>query len=268
MNLKRWLPEPVYSWLGNQHFKYARISQEESAILNRNAVFENACSGKRGFVIGNGESLNRQDLTKLRNEITVGMNRIYLHDICKDWSPTFYCNVDRVPKEGISEYRRKYLDEMPERFKPVGMFYHISELHYHLNTGNRFFVKTDIAVDTVRDYNIPWDLTRAIPGNRTTSHTAIMVAMYAGCNPIYLIGMDNDWLSHRSIDRHFYDGKGLEEDLINKSYTYYMKVVLRQFQGYEVIRNYANQHGIKIFNATDGGFLDVFPRVEYGSLFK
>ena len=34
--------------------------------------------GKRGFIIGNGPSLKNTDLTKLEDEFTFGMNRIYL----------------------------------------------------------------------------------------------------------------------------------------------------------------------------------------------
>ncbi len=34
--------------------------------------------GQRCFIIGNGPSLQRTDLTKLKDEFTFGMNRIYL----------------------------------------------------------------------------------------------------------------------------------------------------------------------------------------------
>ncbi len=35
-------------------------------------------AGKRAFIIGNGPSLKQTDLSRLRNEFTFGLNRIYL----------------------------------------------------------------------------------------------------------------------------------------------------------------------------------------------
>ena len=37
---------------------------------------------------------------------------------------------------------------------------------------------------------------------------------------------------------------------------------------YEAARKYADAHGIKIYNATRGGCLEAFPRVDFDSLFE
>src|SRR5262245_12870616 len=53
-------------------------------------------SGRRGFVIGNGPSLKTTDLDRLRNEITIASNRIYLAYSETNWRPTLLTCGDRL----------------------------------------------------------------------------------------------------------------------------------------------------------------------------
>src|SRR5512138_887661 len=46
--------------------------------LRRLAALKDTHKGKRAFLIANGPSLKQTDMSKLRNEFTFGMNRIYL----------------------------------------------------------------------------------------------------------------------------------------------------------------------------------------------
>jgi len=120
-------------------------------------------------------------------------------------------------------------------------------------------------------YNI--DLTESIPGVQSVSQLAIMWSLYMGCSPIYLIGLDHDWLSHRGMDAHFYRGTTIdnyskaEGDLSKIYYKDDLKAVLELWKGYETILRIAANKNISIINATEGGFLDVFERREYKSIF-
>jgi hypothetical protein len=46
--------------------------------LRRLSLLRDAYRGQRCFVIGNGPSLRKTDLAKLKQEVTFGLNRIYL----------------------------------------------------------------------------------------------------------------------------------------------------------------------------------------------
>src|SRR6266540_5802077 len=46
--------------------------------IRRLAALKDIHKGKRAFIIANGPSLKYTDMSKLRNEFTFGMNRIYL----------------------------------------------------------------------------------------------------------------------------------------------------------------------------------------------
>ena len=44
-------------------------------------------------------------------------------------------------------------------------------------------------------------------------------------------------------------------------------MIEEQKRQYELIKVYAEEQGVSIFNAAKNGFLDSFPRVEYETLF-
>ena len=79
-----------------------------------------------------------------------------------------------------------------------------------------------------------------------------------GFKEIYLLGTDCNY-TIGSYNNHFGgDGK---PDLIDHSISSMLK-------GYQMCRDYADKHDLKIYNATRGGMLEVFERVDFDSLFE
>ena len=108
------------------------------------------------------------------------------------------------------------------------------------------------------------DITRGIYGNcygGSIVHTCLQIAMYMGFKEIYLLGTDC------SYD---YDGKHhFIENYFNDDDNYKIRKFRTQgvFEAYQSIKYYAETHGIKIYNATRGGMLEIFERVEFDKLF-
>ena len=78
-----------------------------------------------------------------------------------------------------------------------------------------------------------------------------------GFKEIYLLGVDCNYKGKL----HFYNSDKLEKKMINHNEDGMIKC-------YRSAKKYADEHGIKIFNATRGGALEVFPRVDFDSLFE
>lgn len=79
-----------------------------------------------------------------------------------------------------------------------------------------------------------------------------------GFKEIYLLGVDFTGANeHGSKYGHFY----AEKELVSVSYTDQVKAA------YGKAQKYADEHGIKIYNATRGGKLEIFPRIDFDSLF-
>jgi len=251
------------------------ISPNDKEILNRNQVFKNKHIGQRCFVIGNGPSLNKQDISLLSNEITITVSAFYKNPIVEKWQPTYYCFADPLFFDGSTPVRIFFqnLQQKIKMSKFLVPIYTKSVIENQklLPVEQAYYTLFRGTLSNSLNYNI--DLTESIPGVQSVSQLAIMWALYMGCSPIYLIGLDHDWLSHRGMDAHFYRGTAIdnyskaEGDLSKIYYKDDLKAVLELWKGYETILRIAANKNISIINATEGGFLDVFERREYKSIF-
>ena len=102
---------------------------------------------------------------------------------------------------------------------------------------------------------------------------ALLVAIYMGFRDIYLLGCDHSWILHLNESRHFYDE---DQDVLNQQgysewfgedFASYCQDYISLWQQYKIIRRIAAIQSISLYNATAGGLLDVFTRVDYESLF-
>ena len=84
--IKKLLPEPVLNAAREGFDAIKRVkdipdayfSPERLDTIQRLGALQDIHKGERCFIIGNGPSLKQTDLTKLKNEYTFGLNRIYL----------------------------------------------------------------------------------------------------------------------------------------------------------------------------------------------
>ncbi|MCA9414205.1 MAG: hypothetical protein KC944_23535, partial [Candidatus Omnitrophica bacterium] len=137
--------------------------------------------GKRCFVVGNGPSLNRIDMTLLKDEITLGSNRCYLG--FENWGfPFSYWGVgDWLQMEEYGpEYERNLPSEIPKFFSME----YLPLLHFDnscpLNLDNRFVVEPRFSASADCLYL-----------GSTVTYLLLQIAATMGCDPIILIGVDH-----------------------------------------------------------------------------
>jgi hypothetical protein len=275
---RRWLlPPGVHEVLSRATFAVkAAISPSRRArrrLVKENKALRDKYRGRRCFVIGNGPSLAGQDIAPLADEVTIVMNAFHRHPILKTgWRPTVHCMA-----EPAAAYDNPLLlDVLRQCITGAAADLHVFPVEvrplirqHNLAPDDRmryvdFRGMTEAYPPTRRP-----DLAGTIPFMTNTAHLSIVVAMHLGCSPIYLVGLDHDWLSHRGIDRHFYAHEGVESqsgglwDLHSFPYLELMESTARAWRDYIWLRRIAEHCGFEIRNATDGGFLDVFPRADY-----
>lgn len=254
---------------------------DELAQLRCNAALKDIAAGRPGFIIGNGSSLARQDLGPLAGQMTFVANAFWRHPLMAAfdargaaWQPAFYTLVDPLYFDG-SEPMQAFFTELRARTPSARFVVPLQHLAAVRRLGllplervHPCLTRGDLSVQE----RALWDLTRPVHGVANVALFGILTAMYAGCRPIYLLGLDHDWLTTPGAEcRHFYRGLSVEnhaevaalERGTAHSYRFNVECVLAAFRSYEVIRETARELGIEILNATDGGFLDVFPRVRY-----
>ena len=258
--------------LANQFPLPHNLSRDEKALLTRNSVFKNKHKGRRGFVIGTGPSIQTQDLSPLRNEITFSLSAFWKHSIISEWRPTYYCFSDPLLFDGS--------ETMKEFFKNLNQ--HVPDSTFFVPLSGREMIEREQLLPERQTYYASFvgdlseqpaldvDMTKAIPGVMNVAQFCMLAAIYMGMSPIYLMGLDHDWLSHQGETKHFYKGHaGLEKHpevkpvLADWSYRHLMECQLVGWKAYENLARLAALKGIKIYNATDGGFLDVYERAGY-----
>jgi 8-oxo-dGTP pyrophosphatase MutT (NUDIX family) len=247
-------------------------------LLMRNLELLNKHQGNRCFVIGTGPSIGKQDLCGLRNEICIAVSNFFVHPLFDKIKPKYYC---------IAPYHAPITEDAWQAW--------MDELNAHIGNSNLFCGANDIERNMAKgrlknncpyfiDFNGNYqdiisngiDLTRPVPGVQSVSVMALMIAMYMQFSEIYLLGCDHDWLLHMYESHHFYDESkhvfnrhmGINCEWQKTDLEKECRSYIELWQQYKVLRQLANQTGTLIYNATDGGMLDVFPRVDLATVLR
>lgn len=212
-------------------------------------------SGKRCFVVATGPSLRIEDLDVLHSadEYCISMNTIYEAFSKTLWRPNLYLAVDVK----FLDLCLKKVEKCDTEMKFIG----------DIRTGSL----ENISVNEPLFHAVPADLCQeAIPFSDDVSWVAydagsityicLQFAAYMGFSEIFLLGLDF------SIGKHFHEQELTNLNEIDISYAErnYLNFSLR---AYRSAKKYADSHGIKIYNATRGGALEIFERFDFDSLF-
>lgn len=272
--LARWLVPPGLRDAQRQlrsRMRERRTLARSRELLAPNAELRDRHAGQRCFVIGNGPSLASHDLAPLADEVTFAASGFWKHPIVERWQPTYYCFADPLFFDG-TEPSRAFFADLRTRIRsstflvPLEAARAVAEQELLPAGSTRYVAFSGELREGLAGRP---DLTRAVPGVINVVLLSIMAAMHMGCSRIYLIGLDHDWLSHRGKVGHFYASRTIERHaeaptrLSAWSYKLLMENQLDLWRSYEAILAVAERCGIRIVNATDGGFLDVFERERY-----
>lgn len=262
MRLRTRLRRTLVKTLGKQRFDAAlevlrsgryRVASAVDPALRENrellSSFHNKHAGTRCFIIGNGPSLKQTNLGLLRNEITFGLNRIYLLFPELGYQTTYHVTVnDHV----LRQFKDDILKLEPFRF--------LTERARSVvgNAPRTAFLRT------IDPYRFSKDVRRGVWEGATVTYVAMQLAYYMGFGEVVLLGVDHNFASkgdpHKLVtsagpdQNHFhpdYFGKGVEWQLPDLELSEY---------AYRLAKRAYEADGRRITNATVGGKLEVFPR--------
>lgn len=222
--------------------------------------------GQRGFVIGNGPSLKIEDLDRLQGEICIASNKIYLAYDSTDWRPTYWTLADALlwPK-------------VRDKFSKGDSLIHLPDLFPESNARLRQRIvywkdwnQKNLDLDAL-EYQFSGDAADGFYGGCTVTYQNLQIAVHLGLNPIYIIGCDHYYGGEEGSDphgtieattqNHFHPDYRKPGEIVETAATEYMN------KAYRRARIYADRHHLRIYNATRGGFLEVFERRNLDSLF-
>lgn len=240
----------VYRWiLKRLHLTWLNPQMKE---LQK---FKDIHKGERCFITCTGPSLTISDLELLKDEITFGVNSITKAYEFTDWLPTYYVLVD-VFAFG------KYLKETEiagGKFCKKDSFFHLRS-EPKTRTGTEYFCPIHYGNHTKKmmareKIKISTELDVCVYDCFTVTNMAIQIAMYMGFKKIYIIGADCNYTSSQI---HFIE---MPDDQYKISTGRLPNSTRLSVIGYQGVKQYADAAGVEIYNATRGGMLEVFPRV-------
>ena len=234
-------------------------------------ALKGARQARRCFVIGNGPSLANTDLSRLRSEVTFATNGFFLKMAELDWSPTYYVVEDHL----VGEDRSEELNAISGTTKlfPASLAYALRPDDDTIYFDHR----PRKSYPTGFDFSFEADVNTYTGG--TVTFTCMQLAAYLGFQEIYLIGVDADYsipadaaLSGggrvKEIDMRSDDPNHFHPDYFGKGKRWHEPNVEVMLGAYAEARRATESRGVSVVNATVGGKLEVFPRIDFEMLFR
>ena len=231
------------------------------------ASYKGKYAGQRCFLIGNGPSLRAEDLTRLHEagEITFGFNRIYNIFDQTSWRPSFYISQDEKMLGGCSEKVNEL--DMGVKLIPIELkWWHGIQiddaLHFHIIYQE---------AENPLEFGFSDDMAKGIFNSSTCMYTAAQIAAYMGFSEIYLLGVDHSFrISQNNQGQIVVDENA--KDYFSDKYNadkdnLYIPNTEKSTLTYMAMKHHCDIRGIRVFNTTRGGKLEVFPRADFDSLF-
>ena len=260
--------------------------------IKKQSANETAC-----YILGNGPSLHK-DIEKCKlyaePKNLIAVNRFASSDLYTKLMPNYYVLAD--PAFYIDSFDPKlqasiqhfFVDLNEKSNWPMTLFVPFEgqkKIQFLLKNHKNITITGFNKVNTWKGfkwfdrwvYNHQW----AVVSGYNVIMTTIHIAIAAGFNIIYLLGVDHTW--HKNVivgednllyeyDTHFYDTENIkltpvlveEPDNVRFFKLHELFHVLNKtFETYHYIEDYAKYKKVKIFNCTADSYIDAFERIKY-----
>lgn len=245
------------------------------------ASWHNKFKGARCFVIANGPSLKKMDLSPIKRAITIGCNGIYT--AFPQWGfHTHFVLFEDIEQLELRRHEVSALkSDSPNYPIKLAALYNAYAIRADRNTlffngfrtDNNDYYWYESYPQFSRDFSV------IAHGGSSVTYLMLQWAYHLGCDPVYIIGLDHDY---GELPKLFPPGKiTITEDNIDKvrglhfSDDYYkvgdqlgVPWLERQERAYALAREEFERVGRKIYNAGIESKLDVFEKAKFGDLFE
>jgi hypothetical protein len=267
--LKTITPSFLWQFGRSTYDSIKRIPQLPAAYLHpwrresirRLTALKDIHKGKRAFVIANGPSLKQTDMSRLKNEFTFGMNRIYLMFPELGFSTTYLTVVNdlvieqtandlaalKLPKFLAWRSRHHFPNNLPIPQLPTFLYTSYTGPHFSSDVRGRV-----------------WE-------GATVTNVTLQLAFHMGFQQIILIGVDHNYSTtgkpNTTVTSQGDDPNHFSPAYFGKGFRWQLPDLETSEVGYTMVRDAYQKAGREVLDATIGGKLTIFPKVNYESLF-
>lgn len=283
-NIRQWL-----LWLAPHGLHVARAKKLTRAaappelvsreVLFQNAILKNRHERQRCFILGNGPSAKAIDLASLSGQVVISVSNGYLHKEYNLVAPQYHC-VPQITYGRMTEADVViWFKEMHERLGSAELFLNETEAalvqKHDLFRGRKvYYVAFRENFDEISPLALI-DLSVPIPRVESAPVMALMVAMYMRFSDIALLGVDHDHFKSGEYVYAFNLGVqankdaavGVDGQVVISRHDDFQSLA-RLWRQYRALRYIAAANDVEITNATQGGELDEFFRVNFDTVVR
>jgi hypothetical protein len=264
--VKQALPDQVWqfgrdAWDGVKRFKddmEATLHPLRRESIRKLRALKDAYKGERCVIIGNGPSLKMTDVQKIRNEYTFGLNRIYL--AWEEWgfSTSFFVSVNDLVIEQCAQ-------EIQNLSMPLFLAW---RSHQYLEPQpNIHYLYTTYTGPTFAK-----DVSKRLWEGATVTYTALQLAYHLGFTTVLLIGVDHSFISkgkpNQTVVSEGDDPNHFNPEYFGKGFRWQLPDLETSEIAYTMAKRVYQEDGRQILDATIGGQLDIFPKVDFDRYFS
>jgi len=221
--------------------------------------FKNKHIGQRCFIVATGPSLTIEDVSKLKNEICWSMNSGFKLINSADFHPAYYAIADGTVYQRVKE------ELVGHKMPPI--FYNEKDIKWDIDGYVTFPLPVSVSLlltEWQRNHlpkcllkkRISNDVEKCIYMGDTVVNVIIQLCFYMGFKEIYLIGTDCNYFGN---NKHSAVASYKNDDKLHDSPD---AIYNGMISDYQCAKIEADRLGVKIYNATRGGMLEVFERVD------
>ncbi len=218
--------------------------------------FRNFHVGERCFILGNGPSLARTDLSRLRGEVTFGLNRIYLLFDRVGFTTTFYVAVNRLVIEQCSE-------EIAALTMPKFISW---EWRDRLQ-----FTKNTMLIRRWPGLAFSDDVSHGYWEGSTVTYVALQIAFFMGFSEVVLVGVDHCFSAkgpaHEEVVSKGEDRDHFDPSYFGRGFRWHLPDLETSELAYRLADFSYREAGRRVLDATVDGRLEVFPKVSLDEVF-
>lgn len=250
--------------------KYVFVDQFRfRRILKKNKELKDCHKGKRAFVVLNGPSINKLDISKITDEITICSNYFHYSELYDVVKPDYHCicdsdtfNDDRI--QAVHDLMKKNPDvKYIYNKKAFGKLSDEEKKHTYFVYGMHFPTYCKI-----RD-----NLAGLSSSFNNVGAFCIMCAMYMGCKEIYVLGLD---FAPGTGFTHCYGVTEAEKKVNNTIfYEQSREIICLSYWSYYLshlgnfyLAKHAKKRGVKVYNVNKESYIRSFEFADYDELFK
>ncbi|MBW6467312.1 MAG: DUF115 domain-containing protein [Brevefilum sp.] len=263
--IKRILPQGVWRFGQTSWDAVQRAPQSLEAYLHpwrrdsmrKLRALKDIHTGERCVIIGNGPSLNQTDVQKIRNEVTFGLNRIYL--AWEEWgfSTTYFLSVNDLVIEQCAQEIMAL---------PVPSFISWRARRWLTPQENLHFLYT-----TYTGPLFAKNVSKRLWEGATVTYTALQLAYHMGFSTVVLIGVDHSFAAkgkpNQTVESQGDDPNHFSPQYFGKGFRWQLPDLETSEMAYRMANQAFVGDNRQVLDATIGGQLQVFPKVDYDQYF-